>query len=171
MPPNSSPTFTPHTPTSLVQLLVYKPCSVSFILTYSVLLCSRKEKFYYVTNPLLTPLHSALLLSFLLLTPLPLPPSRFPPTRPTHPTRLILPIPLHNTAHPCLDACYPCPSKSFPPAVLASLAALSLPSAALTPPSYSSLSDPTSPTPFLSPPLPPTLPPVLFFSLYPLHHS
>src|ERR1700678_3508134 len=32
MPPNSSPTFTPHTPTSLVQLLVYKPCSLFLIL-------------------------------------------------------------------------------------------------------------------------------------------
>src|SRR5271168_5624150 len=105
MPPNSSPTFTPHTPTSLVQLLVYKPCSVSFILTYSVLLCSRKENSYYTTNPLLTPLHFALPLSFLLLTPLPPPPTCFPLTRATHPTCLILPIPLPCTTHPCLDAC------------------------------------------------------------------
>src|ERR1700678_1716613 len=104
MPPNSSPTFTPHTPTSLVQLLVYKPI------------------------PLLTPPHSALPLSFLLLTPLPPPPSHSPPTR------LILPLPLPSPAPPCLDACHPCPSKSFPPAVLASPAALLLLSAALTPP-------------------------------------
>src|ERR1700678_3141623 len=102
MPLNSSPTFTLHTPTSLVQLLIYKPCSVFLILIYSVLLCSRKEKFYYTITPLLTPLHFALPLSFLLLTPLSLPPNCFPPTRPTHPTRLISPIPLHGTNHPCL---------------------------------------------------------------------
>src|SRR6202789_2125441 len=46
MPPNSSPTFTPHTPTSLVQLLVYKPCSVfSFSLLHLTLF--KKRKFYY----------------------------------------------------------------------------------------------------------------------------
>src|SRR6202789_4213194 len=49
MPPNSSPTFTPHTPTSLVQLLVYKPCSVSHSY-YSVLFCSRKEKNLLLLN-------------------------------------------------------------------------------------------------------------------------
>src|SRR5271168_1296729 len=49
MPPNSSPTFTPHTPTSLVQLLVYEPCSVSHSY-YSVLFCSRKEKKLLLLN-------------------------------------------------------------------------------------------------------------------------
>src|SRR5271168_177117 len=49
MPPNSSPTFTLHTPTSLVQLLVYKPCSVSHSY-YSVLFCSRKEKNLLLLN-------------------------------------------------------------------------------------------------------------------------
>src|SRR5271168_3295469 len=46
MPPNSSPTFTPHTPTSLVQLLVYKPCSVSFILTPSYFVQEKKFLLY-----------------------------------------------------------------------------------------------------------------------------
>src|SRR5271168_2888357 len=49
MPPNSSPTFTLHTPTSLVQLLVYKPCSVSHSY-YSVLFCSKKEKNLLLLN-------------------------------------------------------------------------------------------------------------------------
>src|ERR1700678_4426815 len=135
MPPNSSPTFTPHTPTSLVQLLVYKPCSLSLILTYSVLLCSRKEKFYYTITPLLTPLHFALPLSFLLLTPLSPPPNCVPPTRPTHPTCLIPLIPLHGTAHPCHRPSHPCPSKSSLPAILASVAALSFLAAFLPSPS------------------------------------
>src|ERR1700678_1117752 len=129
MPPNSSPTFTPHTPTSLVQLLVYKPCSVSHSY-YSVLFCSRKEKFYYyLTTPVLIPLHSALPLFLLLLTPPSPPTNRAPPTHPTPPTRLIPLTPLHGTTHPCPHEGHPYPSKSSPPATLASAAALSIPPA------------------------------------------
>src|ERR1700678_235619 len=46
MPPNSSLTFTPHTLTSLVQLLVYKPCSV-FSFSLLRLTLFKKENFYY----------------------------------------------------------------------------------------------------------------------------
>src|ERR1700678_1951350 len=49
MPPNSSPTFTPHTPTSLVQLLVHKPCSV-FSFSLLRLTLFKKKKFYYYYN-------------------------------------------------------------------------------------------------------------------------
>ena len=45
MPPNSSPTFTPHTPTSLVQLLVYKPCSVFSFLLLRLTLFKKNKKF------------------------------------------------------------------------------------------------------------------------------
>src|ERR1700678_1416345 len=44
MPPNSSPTFTPHTPTSLVQLLVYKPCSLFLILITPSYFVQEKKK-------------------------------------------------------------------------------------------------------------------------------
>src|SRR5271168_3030521 len=95
---------------------------------YSVLLCSRKN-FIITFTPLLTPLHFALPLFPLLLTPPSPPPNHVPPTR------LIPPIPLHGTAHPCLRASHPCPSKSFLPAILASVAALSFLPAFLTSPS------------------------------------
>src|SRR5271168_1346140 len=126
MPPNSSPTFTPHTPTSLVQLLVYKPCSVSHSY-YSVLFCSKKRKKIIIikTTPVLIPLHSALPLFLLLLTPPSPPTNHAPPTHPTPPTRLIPLTPLHGTTHPCHHEGHPCPSKSFLPATLASAAALS----------------------------------------------
>src|SRR5271168_2184476 len=132
----------------------------------------QEKKFFIITiTPLLTPLHFALPLSPLLLTPPSPPPNHVPPTRPTHPTCLIPPIPLHGTAHPCHRASHPCPSKSSLPAILASVAALSFLPAFLTSPSCSSPSDPISPTHFLLPPLPPTRPLVLSPSLYPLHHS
>src|SRR5271168_4162257 len=132
MPPNLSPTFTPHIPTSLVQLLVYKPCSVfSFLLLRLTLFKKRK----ITITPLLTPRHFALPLSPLLLTPPSPPTNHVPPTRPTHPTRLIPPILLHGTAHPCHRASHPCPSKSSLPAILASVAALSFLPAFLTSPS------------------------------------
>src|ERR1700678_714878 len=129
MPPNSSPTFTPHTPTSLVQLLVYEPCSLfSFLLLR--LICSRKEKnLLFTTTPVLTQLPSALPLFLLLLTPLSPPTNRAPPTHPTPPTCLTLLTPLHGTTHPCHHEGRPYPSKSFLPATLASAAALSIPPA------------------------------------------
>src|ERR1700678_3479096 len=119
MPPNSYPTFTPHTPTSLVQLLVYKPCSVFSFLLLRLTLFKKKKNFIITTTPVLTPLHFALPLSPLLLTP----PS--PPTNHAPPTRLIPLIPLHGTTHPCHHAGHLCPSKSSLPATLASVAALS----------------------------------------------
>src|SRR5271155_1691491 len=100
MPPNSSPTFTPHTPTSLVQLLVYEPCSLfSFLLLR--LICSKKKKFLFTTTPILIQLLSALPLFLLPLTPLSPPTNRDPPTHPTPPTRLTLQTPVHGTTHPC----------------------------------------------------------------------
>src|ERR1700678_1578244 len=51
MPPSSSPTFTPHTPTSLVQLLVYKPCSLFLILiTPSYFVQEKKKNLYCLTT-------------------------------------------------------------------------------------------------------------------------
>src|SRR6202522_4002382 len=56
MPPNSSPTFTPHTPTSLVQLLVYKPCSLFLILiTPSYFVQEKKKNLYCLTTHAPTP--------------------------------------------------------------------------------------------------------------------
>src|ERR1700678_977975 len=113
MPLNSSPTFTPHTPTSLVQLLVYEPCSLfSFLLLR--LICSRKEKkLLFTTTPVLIQLPSALPRFLVLLTPL------SPPTNRAPPTRLTLLTPLHGTTHPCPHEGRPYPSKSFLPATLA----------------------------------------------------
>src|SRR5271168_2067033 len=88
-----------------------------------------KNKFIITITPLLTPLHFALPLSPLLLAPPSLPPNHVPPTR------LIPPILLHGTAHPCHRASHPCPSKSSLPAILASVAALSFLPAFLTSPS------------------------------------
>src|ERR1700678_3778013 len=95
MPPNSSPTFTPHTPTSLVQLLVF------LILITPSYFVQEKKNYIITITPVLTPLHFALPLSPLLLTPPSPPTNHAPPTRPTHPTRLIPLIPLHGTANPC----------------------------------------------------------------------
>src|SRR5271168_5091189 len=135
MPPNSSPTFTPHTPTSLVQLLIYKPCSVFSFLLLRLTLFKKRKNFIITTTPVLTPWHFALPLSPLLLTPPSPPTNHAPPTRPTHPTRLIPLIPLHGTTHPCHHAGHPCPSKSSLPAILASVAALSFLPASLPSPS------------------------------------
>src|SRR5271155_5377826 len=128
MPPNSSPTFTPHTPTSLVQLLVYEPCSLfSFLLLR--LICSKKKNLLFTTTPILIQLLSALPLFLLPLTPLSPPTNRAPPTHPTPPTHLTLLTPLHGTTHPCPHEGRPYPSKSFLPAILTSAAALSTPPA------------------------------------------
>src|ERR1700678_902428 len=129
MPPNSSPTFTPHTPTSLVQLLVYAPCSLFSFLLLRLILFKKRKKNYYSTTPVLIQLPSALPLFLLLLTPPSLPTNRAPPTHPTPPTRLIPLTPLHGTTHPCPHEGHPYPSKSSPPATLASAAALSIPPA------------------------------------------
>src|ERR1700678_834319 len=123
MPPNSSPTFTPHTPTSLVQLLVYEPCSLFSFLLLRLILFKKRKKNYYSTTPVLIQLPSALPLFLLLLTPL------SPPTNRAPPTRLTLLTPLHGTTHPCHHEGRPYPSKSFLPATLASAAALSTPPA------------------------------------------
>src|ERR1700678_2491003 len=128
MPPNSSPTFTPHTPTSLVQLLVYNLVLFLILITPSYFV-QEKKKFYYSTTPVLIPLPSALPLFLLLLTPLSPPTNRAPPTHPTPPTHLTLLTPLHGTTHPCHHEGRPYPSKSFLPATLASAAALSTPPA------------------------------------------
>src|ERR1700678_3022111 len=127
MPPNSSPTFTPHTPTSLVQLLVYKPCSLFSFLLLHLILFKKRKNFIIKTTPVLAPLHSALPLFLLLLTPPSPPTNHAPPTHPTPPTRLIPLTPLHGTTHPCPHEDHPYPSKSSPPATLASAAALSIP--------------------------------------------
>src|ERR1700678_1398493 len=55
MPPNSSPTFTPHTPTSLVQLLVYKPCSLFLILITPSYFVQEKKNFYCLTTHVSAP--------------------------------------------------------------------------------------------------------------------
>src|ERR1700678_555239 len=129
MPPNSSPTFTLHTPTSLVQLLVYEPCSLFSFLLLRLILFKKRIFYYYSTTPVLIQLPSALPLFLLLLTPLSPPTNRAPPTHPTPPTRLTLLTPLHGTTHPCPHEGRPYPSKSFLPATLASAAALSTPPA------------------------------------------
>src|SRR5271168_3518086 len=133
MPPNSSPTFTPHTPTSLVQLLVYKPCSVfSFLLLCLTLF---KKKFYYYNYSCSD--STAFCIASISSAPnSPSPPTNHaPPTRLTHLTHLIPLIPLHGTTHPCHHAGHPCPSKSSLPAILASVAALSFLPASLPSPS------------------------------------
>src|ERR1700678_883272 len=86
MPPNSSPTFTPHTPTSLAQLLVYNLVLFLILITPSYFV-QEKKKFYYSTTPVLIPLPSALPLFLLLLTPPSPPTNRAPPTRLIPPTR------------------------------------------------------------------------------------
>src|ERR1700678_172589 len=135
MPPNSSPTFTPHTPTSLVQLLVYKPCSVFSFLLLRLTLFKKRKKIIVTITPVWTPRHFALPLCPLLLTPPSPPTNHVPPTHPTHLTCLIPLIPLHDTAHPCHRAGHPCPSNSSLPASLASIAALSFLAAFLPSPS------------------------------------
>src|ERR1700678_1685373 len=122
MPPNSSPTFTPHTPTSLVQLLVYNLVLFLILITPSYFV-QEKKKIYHSTTPVLIPLPSALPLFFLLLTPL------SPPTNHAPPTRLILLTPLHGTTPPCPHEHHPYPSNSFLPATLASAAVLAIPPA------------------------------------------
>src|ERR1700678_3667514 len=103
MPPNSSPTFTPHTPTSLVQLLIYKPCSLFSFLLLRLILFKKRKKFIIKTTLVLAPLHYALPLFLLLLTPPSPPTNHAPPTHPTPPTpltpptRLIPLTPLHGT--------------------------------------------------------------------------
>src|ERR1700678_379012 len=129
MPPNSSPTFTPHTPTSLVQLLVYNLVLFLFLITPSYFVQEKKKIYYYLTTPVLIPLPFALPLFLLLLTPPSPPTNRAPPTHPTPPTRLIPLTPLTGTTHPSPHEGHPYPSKSSPPATLASAAALSIPPA------------------------------------------
>src|ERR1700678_4766871 len=113
MPPNSSPTFTPHTPTSLVQILVYKPCSLFLILITPSYFVQEKKIFYCLTTHVLLPLPSALPLFLLLPTPLPPPTNRAPPPHPTPPTRLPLLPPLLGITHPCPHEGHPYPSKRF----------------------------------------------------------
>src|SRR5271168_4009512 len=130
MPPNSSPTFTPHTPTSLVQLLVYEPCSLfSFLLLRLILFKEKKKNLLFTTTPVQVQLPSAWPLFLLPLTPLSPPTNCAPPTHPTPPTRLTLLTPLHGTTHPCPHKGRPYPSKSFLPAILTIAAALSTPPA------------------------------------------
>src|ERR1700678_2965407 len=169
MPPNSSPTFTPHTPTSLVQLLVYKPCSLFLILITPSYFVQEKKNFYCLTTHVLLPLPSALPLFLLLPTPLSPPTNRAPPTHPTPPTRLTLLTPLLGITHPCPHEGHPYPSKSFLPAILTSAAALSTPPASSPFLSLLSPSDPASPTRLRLPPLPPTRHLSLLPSPSPLH--
>src|ERR1700678_233726 len=132
MPPNSSPTFTPHTPTSLVQLLVYELFFFfSFLLLHLILFKEKKKKnlLFTTTTPVQVQLPSAWPLFLLPLTPLSPPTNCAPPTHPTPPTRLTLLTPLHGTTHPCPHEGRLYPSKSFLPAILTSAAALSTPPA------------------------------------------
>src|ERR1700677_1556359 len=113
MPPNSSPTFTPHPRQAWSNFSSINLVLFLILITPSYFVQEKKKIYYYLTTPVLIPLHSALPLFLLLLTPPSPPTNGAPPTHPTPPTRLIPLTPQHGTTHPCHHEDHPYPSKSF----------------------------------------------------------